>query len=95
MTLSSILRHNWPADRPEPKVEEMEVAKVRYRADIAKYPNDTSDWCFGLEFAMATYHPLMWLGFFFPDEAETMRLKFAAEVDAILGGKPITDAVNN
>ncbi len=54
----------WPKDIPQPSLDEYKAAELRYKKTIRK--NDISDYRSGLCFVMSTYHPFIWLRFFFP-----------------------------
>jgi hypothetical protein len=64
----------WPDNRPRPTAEEYAAARDRYHKSITDYnlanPGnpDTTDFCCGLDFVMATYNRWIWWPFFFPDD---------------------------
>lgn len=65
----------WPSDRARPTPEEIEAARVRWKEFC--HPDDMTDFSFDFGFMMTTYNSLMWLGFFFPEEAKEFQRKFA------------------
>lgn len=43
---------------------QIELAREKYKKLCARYPEDMSDFCSGLEFVMMTYAPMCWKEFF-------------------------------
>lgn len=77
----------WPIDIPLPSAEECLVAEQRHRKERLDWEARTGepDWTDGglcLTFMMATYNPLIWLPYFFPDRKEEFDKQFASDLAA-------------
>lgn len=69
----------WPVDRPIPTEVAFAAAKERWFTEgreVYSTTNYQGDFYFMFEFTMQTYNPLMWLGYFFPDDLEKFRQEF-------------------